>query len=262
MKGVDSMKLTLLGVMGSVPGGQSDLGKNTTSLLIECDDNRILIDAGTGIMNHFGDTVDKEHHVLFTHYHLDHIIGLPFIKQLYKPEHIFHMYGPQLQEHNTSTILPTFLCEPFLPIDLSDISSTIHHTTLIENSKFKINGFEIETIMVDHPGKCMVYNIQCNGKKITILTDYPNENGNQNEIIKFAFNSDILYIDGYLKESEMKYLADYGHSSIENAISVFKQSNSKQLILSHHKSDRLYKEIKQYEDYNIYIAREGQEFKI
>ena len=60
----------------------------------------------------------------------------------------------------------------------------------------------------------------------------------------------------------MKYLADYGHSSIENAISVFKQSNSKQLILSHHKSDRLYKEIKQYEDFNIYIAREGQEFKI
>ena len=262
MKGVDSMKLTLFGVMGSVPGGQSDLGKNTTCLLIECDESRILIDAGTGIMNYFSDAKDKEHHILFTHYHLDHIVGLPFIRQLYMSNQTFHMYGPQLKEHNTSTILPTFLREPFLPIALSDITSEINHNTLMENKSYSINGFTIQTMIVDHPGSCMVYSIQCNDKKITILTDFPNENGNQDDIIKFTYGSDIVYIDGYLKQYEMKYLADYGHSSIENAIALFKLSNSKKLLLSHHKNDRLYKEIKHYEDYNIIIAKENQEYDI
>lgn len=262
MKGVDTMKLTLLGVMGSVPGGQSDLGKNTTSLLIESDSNRILIDAGTGIMNFFSDTLEKEHHIIFTHYHLDHVVGLPFIRQLYKPDHTFHMYGPQLQGHNSSTILPTFLREPFLPIDIRDMTSTISHKILVEDSSYSINNFEISTMMVDHPGKCMVYTICCNQKKITILTDFPNKTDNWEEVIEFSSNSDFLYIDGYLMEKETEFLSDYGHCTIEKAIELFKLSNSDKLILSHHKSDRLYKDIKHYESTDIIIAKENQVFHV
>ena len=256
------MKLTLLGVMGSVPGGQSDLGKNTTSLLIESNNNSILIDSGTGIINYFDQSKDNNHYILFTHYHLDHIIGLPFIQQLYQSDQTFHMYGPQLHAHNTSTILPTFLKEPFFPIDVSDVASTITHQTLKEKTAYTINQFKVNTMLVDHPGNCMVYSILCNGGKITVLTDFPNESHNWNEIIKFSANSDIIYIDGYLMKKEMEHLNLYGHCTIEKAIDLFQLSNSKKLILSHHKNNRMYNEIKDYESDNITIAIENQVYSI
>lgn len=260
MKGVDSMKLTLLGVIGSVPGGQSDLGKNTTSLLIECDSSQILIDAGTGIMKYFSDSKEKEHHIIFTHYHMDHIIGLPFVQQLFRTDQTFHMYGPQLQTHGTSSILSLLFKKPLLPMDKDSISSTIIHQSIQENSSYLINGFNISTMLVDHPGGCMVYAITCNKHKITILTDFPNETANLEEVLRFSSNSDILYIDGYIKQEEIKYMSDYGHSTVENAILLFRKSKSKKLVISHHKHNRQYNELKDYETKNIWIAKEDQVF--
>lgn len=261
-KDVDLMKLSLLGVMGSVAGGSSDLGKNTTCLLIEDGDNKIVLDSGTGILQYFNSIDQFEHHILFTHYHLDHIIGLPYIKQLYDSNQTFHMYGPQLYKYNTLTMIPDFFREPFLPIDISKIKSKIHHNVLSENTSYQINNFTVKTMIVDHPGKCMVYSIHRYNKKITVLTDMPNITTDLDNLIQFSENSDIIYIDGYVTDEELLSYKHYGHCTIENTISFFNKTHSKQLIISHHKYDRLLKSIINYESKNIRIAREGDTYSI
>ena len=65
------MKLTVLGCSGGIGSG-----RHTTSLLVDDD---VLIDAGSGLTTlDFGQLL-KIDHVLLTHAHLDHVLGLPLL---------------------------------------------------------------------------------------------------------------------------------------------------------------------------------------
>jgi len=65
------MKLTVLGCSGGIGSG-----RHTTSLLVDDD---MLIDAGSGITTLDFEQLLKIDHVLLTHAHLDHVLGLPLL---------------------------------------------------------------------------------------------------------------------------------------------------------------------------------------
>lgn len=65
------MKLTVLGCSGGIGSG-----RHTTSLLVDDD---VLIDAGSGITTLEFERLLKIDHVLLTHAHLDHVLGLPLL---------------------------------------------------------------------------------------------------------------------------------------------------------------------------------------
>ena len=68
-----------------MPGpGTTKYGGNTTCFEIVCDDKRVIIDAGTGIRLLGKKIMIEEENLLdadlfFTHTHMDHIQGLPFL---------------------------------------------------------------------------------------------------------------------------------------------------------------------------------------
>lgn len=257
------MKIEFFGVIGSSPGGASDLGKNTTCLVIKSQDKKLIVDAGTGIINYFNFDKDKEHHLLLTHYHLDHVIGLPFSKVLFDKSCNITIYGPNLEGFTPSDILSNLLRKPFLPIPKEDFISTFNYSTLLNKKSYMINSFKVETLHVQHPGGCMVYSIYKENKKISILTDLPNSSDANMEVINFVKNSDLLYIDSQFLESEMTNgQHNFGHSTVESAIRLKTISNSKKVILGHHKNNRLLKEISQFASTDIIIAKEGNEVEI
>jgi ribonuclease BN (tRNA processing enzyme) len=65
------MKLTVLGCSGGIGSG-----RHTTSLLVDDD---VLIDAGSGLTTLDFEQLLKIDHVLLTHAHLDHVLGLPLL---------------------------------------------------------------------------------------------------------------------------------------------------------------------------------------
>ena len=79
------MKLIVGGCRGTAPVAQPEFmkyGGETTSFLVEgAAGERVLIDAGTGArrlgLRLERETAEGRLLVLFTHYHLDHVSGLP-----------------------------------------------------------------------------------------------------------------------------------------------------------------------------------------
>lgn len=86
------MKVYILGSAGWIPGDNE-----TSSVMVECHDELFLLDAGTGLSNIRNyksillkyDTI----HLILSHYHLDHTIGLIYLVPFVKDKKI-RIYGP------------------------------------------------------------------------------------------------------------------------------------------------------------------------
>jgi len=83
-------KLVFHGVRGSRPVADKRVikyGGNTSSILVEKGDRIVIFDAGTGIIN-IGDYLKNERKdikildIFLTHFHFDHILGLPFFQPI------------------------------------------------------------------------------------------------------------------------------------------------------------------------------------
>ena len=88
-----AMSIVLGGVRGSLPLSHADFaqyGGATTSVLVDSGTgDRIVFDAGTGLRTLqpllSSAAAEQPLLMLFTHYHLDHLIGLPPFAPLYDP---------------------------------------------------------------------------------------------------------------------------------------------------------------------------------
>ena len=82
------MEVKFLGVRGSTatPGNEfSEFGGNTSCTEVLHDNFQVILDAGTG----FKDVKirkDVPVLILFSHFHFDHIQGLPFCRDLLSPD--------------------------------------------------------------------------------------------------------------------------------------------------------------------------------
>jgi phosphoribosyl 1,2-cyclic phosphodiesterase len=105
------MKVTCYGSRGSIPSpsrkgrnGQPDFityeyGGNTTCYHIEAGPFSLILDLGSGVAN-LGDDLmktgkgfNKEHIVLISHYHWDHLQGGPFFVPFFIQSNKFHFHG-------------------------------------------------------------------------------------------------------------------------------------------------------------------------
>ena len=108
------MKVILGGVRGTSSVAQPEVmgyGGETTSVLVEGNEGgRIIIDAGTGI-GRLGRRLEKEKPLptvlmLITHYHLDHIVGLPSFLLLYRKGFTVHVASPRREGRRAEEVLP------------------------------------------------------------------------------------------------------------------------------------------------------------
>ena len=97
------LRLRFWGVRGSTPTPQVEnltFGGNTSCVEIRTADNHsIILDAGSGIRN-LGQTLMKEAagkpinvELFLTHFHWDHIQGLPFFAPIYGPKNSISFYS-------------------------------------------------------------------------------------------------------------------------------------------------------------------------
>jgi len=258
------MKMHLYGVMGSVSGGSSDLGSNTTCILITDNDKHVVFDAGSGLLNYMNDFNPKHTTIIFTHYHLDHILGLPFVKQLFSTEYSLDIYGPTLAGNTVKEAVTGFFKQPYLPMGFEVTNARITFNTIAQKDNIKVHDFEISSLEVNHPGGCFVYNVVNKDKKISILTDIPNGMENNDKLIEFCKDSNLIYYDTFFTDEELKNknLIAFGHASIGSAIKVLDKSNSKKLLLGHHAFTRKLNELEGYVTEKVLIAIEGDIIEI
>lgn len=170
------MRVRFFGVRGSVPYATSASighGCNTPCIEVfdEATDRLLILDAGSGIVG-LGETVSadrREVPILLTHYHGDHVQGLPFFAPLYRSGGAPTAWALALGR--TFADLDTMFEAPFFPV-LYDRLPSRPAIRMLAAGETTINGFEIGVQPLNHPGGAFAYRIRGAGGTLVYATDH------------------------------------------------------------------------------------------
>jgi phosphoribosyl 1,2-cyclic phosphodiesterase len=146
------MRVRFWGVRGSVPwatAGSIGYGCNTPCVEIvdELSDRRLILDAGSGIVG-VGATLDGIMNIpiVLTHYHWDHVQGLPFFSPLYRPGCAVTVWAPALGRQFAD--IETMFESPFFPVPYDRLPSR-PAIRMYGGERVAINGFDVRRSRVD-----------------------------------------------------------------------------------------------------------------
>lgn len=243
------MRIRCWGVRGSIPVSGSEYvvyGGDTTCFEVETKNGDvILIDAGTGIRplgNRFVAEGRKHATILFTHSHWDHLLGFPFFKPLYLPETRIDVYGCRFAQQSVKHILTKTMSPPFFPVRLEDLKAELCYRGACREP-FAVGGLSITPVFLNHPGRGVGFKLVEKGRSFVFLTDnelgFPHPGGLANgEYVAFCRGCDVLFHDAEFTEAEYGRTRGWGHSSVDDALSLALDAGVKRFGLIHHNADR------------------------
>lgn len=245
------MKVRFFGVRGSVPTPGSATvryGGNTVCVEARLADGSVLIlDGGTG-MRELGKVLLAEDHraplsLLFTHVHIDHIIGLPFFGPLWRRETTVNIYPLANDAHRESTRRRALFDGVHFPVHGSEIPARMD---LVEPGEgaWRIGSAMVRRIALNHPGGSQGFRIDDDdGSSIAYLTDNElmpagSASAATERLARFAEGASLLIHDTQYDEPEMDHKRGWGHSSLESVLNLGRMAETRHLVLFHHDPDR------------------------
>jgi len=237
------------GVRGSVPSPgptTARYGGNTSCVSITIDNKILILDAGTGMRN-LGSAIigqpELEIFVVVTHSHWDHIQGFPFFTPIYQPDRPVHMF-PTL--HKKNVVLSSLIDQmdgAHFPITPDQVPSNFNFVTEDPLGFLENNGFHMELVPMNHPGKAFGYKIKIGDKIICYFTDNeidpPYEKSIELDVLReHCRNVDILIHDAQYIESDMPLKHGWGHSLISQVTKLGESAEVKNLVYYHHDPER------------------------
>ncbi len=242
-------QVTFYGVRGSIPvtgAAFTEFGGDTTCVCLEGPERTVILDAGTGIRALGKRLVQDETlgiqrpcFLAFSHFHWDHIQGLPFFAPAYDARRTFTIsaFGRQGNSESLRDIFAMQMQNQFFPVSLNDMGAKIEFFHTPEHS-YTIDQAAVTAVQHNHPGGAYSYRFQsADGKSIVFCTDIEHGDSIDPNIIELARGADLLIHEGQYTPEELPRFKGWGHSSWQQAIEVAEQAGVKQLIITHHDPD-------------------------
>jgi phosphoribosyl 1,2-cyclic phosphodiesterase len=237
------MQVTFWGVRGSTPTPQPEnmrYGGNTACVEVRLGERLYVFDCGTGFRNlgkhllrEFGGR-SLEAHIFISHYHWDHIQGIPFFAPLYEADNRFYFHASSATRPSREA-LEGQMIQPYFPVNMSAMAARREFQDLSEG-RSTFQDCVIETSRLNHPQGCLGFRMETAAGTLVYATD--NEPGNtvyDRAVRKLADGADLLIYDAqYLPEEYAGKKRGWGHSHWREAVNVAQESGVKELVLFHH----------------------------
>ncbi|MFH1332344.1 MAG: ribonuclease Z [archaeon] len=263
------MKITFLGTGSMVPTPT----RNHTAILLNYQNENILIDCGEGTQRQLRVakiSPTKITKILITHWHGDHVLGLPgLIQTLGANEYskVLDIYGPRGSREFITNMFKGFINEFRIKMRINEINEGVF---------FKNKDFSLEAKMLKHSSPCFGYsfiegekrNVNVNYTKKFGLTRHPIlrelqegksitwkgqrirvedattvrkgkkvtfilDTAYTKDAVELARNSDLLVCEATLLDELREKTEEYKHLTTKQAAELAKEAEAKRLVITH-----------------------------
>ncbi|HUM12526.1 MAG TPA: MBL fold metallo-hydrolase [Myxococcaceae bacterium] len=231
---------------GSVPAPGSATqryGGNTPCVEVRAGERRIILDAGSGLralgerLREAGGRLEAD--LLFSHYHYDHLQGLPFFAPLAEPGNRFVFHGPRREGRSVQDVLEGQMVPPYFPVTLDQIArAQLEFRSIEPGEPFSIGPVRITSTELEHPGGNLGYRLEYGGRSLVYATDVEHTDTPAEALVELARGADVLLHDAMYTADEYEERRGWGHSTWNGALATAKAARVKRLVLFHHDPER------------------------
>jgi len=273
------MKLKFWGTRGSCAApfaNRNEFGGNTSCAALREGNCWLVLDGGTGIIplaaeiREAAAASDAETcrvRILISHFHLDHITGLPmFLAALPKTAEVTLYAVPNAEagERPYAEELVSLIGPPLWPIRLTDVCSQLRFADLDHTQENDIgDGIVIRTLPSNHPNNRSIYRITWQGRDVVYGLDYEITDAFEEAYVSFAKGCDCLLYDGAYTDEDYPRCVGFGHSAFSRSVAIAEKTAAKRVYVMHYDykytDDLLLKaEAATADNKRVFFAREGQ----
>ena len=157
----------------------------------------------------------------------------------------FQIFGANQGDISMRELISAQMEGVYFPITLSEFSARVYFQDLEEQS-IEVDGINVQTKLLSHPGKCLGYRVNYNNRSICYITDNeiffetsefyaPHYEEN---LIAFCEGADVLITDSTYSDEEYETKVGWGHSCISKVVELAHKAKVKKLYLFHHDPDQ------------------------
>lgn len=261
----DTWCVEIWGSRGSFPRPEARFlkyGGNTSCVSLTHGGGVVILDAGSGLAKLGQRLCAGRLDIFISHFHLDHVQGLPMFQPFYNPETEVHIYG----QAGLKQSLETLVGSPYWPVGFSDFAAKISFHELRPGTEFVLNGLKVTTMGGNHPGGSILYRMDgmdSDGRKRSLVyaLDCEADEKVMQDLAGFAREADLLLWDAGFTSEDFK--AGWGHSTWEQGMALRRLAGAKKVVMMHYNGaydDTFLEKLEERargQDAAVWFAREG-----
>jgi phosphoribosyl 1,2-cyclic phosphodiesterase len=214
-------------------------GLETSCVQVQGSSMSLLVDGGSGLRR-YGETLmphlieEQEHHILLTHFHWDHLIGIPFFAPIFKSHQRVHFYA--VQENLESSIRMKF-SKPFFPVPFDSLGARITFHKMLPRQPHSIGEFQVTPYELDHPDPCWGFKIEKDGLSYSHCVDTEGTRFSREELgpdLPLYQKTDLMYFDAQYTLPELVEKANWGHSAAQIGLDIALREGISHVVFGHH----------------------------
>ncbi|MFP5519600.1 MAG: MBL fold metallo-hydrolase [Bdellovibrionia bacterium] len=244
-------------------------GLATTCVEVNSPRSRLIIDGGSGIrnlsekiMSGLSGRGKGPFHIYMTHFHWDHIIGLPFFTPHFVPGMEIHYYAVEPELEN---LIRGIFKKPYFPVPFEALQSKIFFHVLEPRKPHKVDDMIITPYKLDHPDPCWGLKVESGGKTYAHCVDTEGTRVSREDLgpdLPLYQGVDLMYFDAQYTFPELAEKANWGHSASQVGLDIAFREGIKQVLFSHHdpgantsQIQDLKRQTKEYYDWRVSEAK-------
>lgn len=241
------MRVKFWGVRGSTPTPQMEnlrYGGNTSCVEVRINGKLYVFDCGTGfrvlgkqLLGEFKNQPIHAH-IFISHFHWDHIQGIPFFVPLYSNRENYFFFHSSSRTRGLQRAIEEQMADPYFPVDMTEMQAHRNFYD-IEEDRIAFDDCTIQSMWLNHPQGCLGFRLETDEGIVVYATD--NEPGHpvfDKNVRKLAEGADVLIYDAqYMPDEYQKFKKGWGHSHWREGLNIIQESGAKELILFHHDPD-------------------------
>lgn len=216
-------------------------GTATTCIEVNSKNGQIIIDGGSGLRSLSDEMMrgpcgkgQGKVNIFLTHFHWDHLIGLPFFAPHFIKGNEVNYYA--VQPELESLVRGKFK-KPYFPVSFETLSAKINFHILKPRKSVEIGDIKITPYKLDHPDDCWGFRVEAGHKVYAHCVDTEGTRITREalgEDLPLYQGVDLMYYDAQYTLPELAEKANWGHSASQLGLDLAFREEIKHVIFAHH----------------------------